>query len=143
MHYDEKSGNVFCRFHVDPRFPNRWREPPYYATIKRMSLCGLRGELDGQRFQTVVSIKGKWTIILPHRECEYQPGIVLPFGDHFEFVACKNDEAVKGFDEFLRTLQRAGQRARDARPDLVGGNPMALLEIAINDPEMVALIKKG
>jgi hypothetical protein len=61
------------RFHVDPQHPNRWREEPYYSKIKTLARIGLEGSL----FQTVVSIRGRWTLILPDQEieCDMLPGL--------------------------------------------------------------------
>jgi hypothetical protein len=41
---------------------------------KLIALKALRGEIVTERWtQTVVSIAGEWTIILPHRELELRP----------------------------------------------------------------------
>jgi len=94
IHPDKLSGNVFLRFNVDPRYPGRWREEPYYSRIKQLALVALRGELitdrsstrTGKVVQTIVTVDDKWTIVLPHRELPYQPGVMLRMGENeFEY----------------------------------------------------------
>lgn len=137
----EDNGAIIARFHVDPRFPNRWREEPYYSKIRRFALAGLRGELDGRQFQTIVSIKGKWTLILPHKEVPYSPGITMPFGpDHFEFLPCKTNDDVRKLDGFLRLMRDAGTRARRAHPAL---DPLALMEVVARDPQLLSELEKS
>ena len=52
---------LVMRFHVDPRYPNRWREEPYYSQIKRMALQGLRGDWGAQIFM-VISLKADFAV---------------------------------------------------------------------------------
>ena len=44
---DTDTGDPVINFHVDPRTPEVWRRPPYYAAIKYIALCGLRGGMLG------------------------------------------------------------------------------------------------
>jgi hypothetical protein len=140
-----KDGHIFLRFIVDPQYPNRWREAPYYSQIKQLALRGLHGELllGGTRCLTVVSIRGKWTLILPNKEIEYRSGVVVPVSDdQFELLPCKTDEQVTQLKEFLHATRRAGARARRAYPEIAHENPLALLNVIAADPEIIALLEK-
>jgi len=47
----------------------------------------MRDSASGEMVRTIVVIKGEWTLILPHREIKYGPGVVLRTGDDsFEFL---------------------------------------------------------
>src|SRR5262249_32408898 len=134
VHYDKKAVAYFVRIIVDPRCPNRWREQPYYSDIKQITLRALQGKIvPDMMVQTVIAISGKWTkIVMPHREIDYSPGVVLPFGDdHFEFVPCKNDEAVRVLDKKLTAL-------RQAKKDFPNASIPELLEIA-SIPELLEI----
>jgi hypothetical protein len=122
LYKHKDDGNTYCRFHIDPAFPNRWREEPYYSWIKRGALAGLQGTLfDGQPFLTVVSLRGKWTLILPHRETAYERGAILRFGEcHFEYFKCQDEAAT---EVFLRQLDPRKRRCPASRGETsaVGG----------------------
>lgn len=49
-------GKKFITFIVDPDYPNRWRQPPYFADIKVVAKAGIDGLL-GEKWTTVVMIK--------------------------------------------------------------------------------------
>ena len=51
--------------HVDPAFPNAWREEPYYGMLKRFS----RDAVDAEG-QVVVYLKKRVIVILPDRDVE-------------------------------------------------------------------------
>ena len=72
-------------FHVDPAYPERWREKPYYQGIKLMARRGLCG-MNGRFWQTIVVIGTRRLIVLPNREVAYGPGINVRVGDEFEFI---------------------------------------------------------
>lgn len=77
---------LFMRFTVDPGYPTRWRERPFYDVIKQMAREGLRG-VDGLHFKTVVSINGKWTLILPDREIPHGAGVLVRLSTgKYEFI---------------------------------------------------------
>jgi hypothetical protein len=46
---------IVC-FIVDPDYPLRWREEPWFSDIKHMAKRGLEG-VDGQKWTTIVLIK--------------------------------------------------------------------------------------
>lgn len=80
------SGELFMRFTVDPGYSTRWREPPYYQAIKTAARTGLRGWHD-QYWRTVVSVDGKWTLVLPDKEVPYGPGRIVKLAPHmWEFA---------------------------------------------------------
>src|SRR5262249_15880857 len=105
-HRDKGTGVYTVRILVDPRHPHRWRHQPYYSDSKQIAVTALRnGFAQGRVTQTVIVIGDKWTkIVMPHRQVDYGPGIVLPpledgpGLDRFEFVPCKDSEAVKELD---------------------------------------------
>jgi hypothetical protein len=47
---------AYVAFIVDPDYPNRWREEPYFSDIKKLAQAGLTGRL-GQKWITIVMIK--------------------------------------------------------------------------------------
>jgi hypothetical protein len=47
--------NAYVAFVVDPAYPNRWREEPWFSDIKKMAKAGLQG-LSGQKWTTVILI---------------------------------------------------------------------------------------
>jgi hypothetical protein len=52
---DEK-GKAYIAFVVDPDYPLRWREEPWFSDIKAIGRAGLRG-LAGQTWRTFVMIR--------------------------------------------------------------------------------------
>jgi hypothetical protein len=142
---DEEHSVVLLRFHVDPQYPNRWKEEPYYSAIKHLALRGLRGELlpGGKQCLTHVIVKSRHTLILPHKEIPTQPGIILRVGENqFELLPCDTDEKLARVSEVLGVMERAGRRAGQAYPEIARQNPFALLGVVARDPEMVALMAK-
>src|SRR5262245_3163205 len=138
-----ENGKAFLRFTVDPHHPNRWREEPYYSTIKKYALQGLRGELlrTGEQCTTIVILKGKSTLILPDKEIPYQPGLILPLDDdQFEFLPCNKELA--RLTEFLIVTKRAANEAGRAYPEIAHQNLLVLLDVITQDAEIVALIAK-
>lgn len=141
FHIDDETKNMFLRFHIDPRTPNRWREEPYYSHIKKCTLAGLLGKIvKDQMIQTVVSINGEWTLIMPTREFKYAPGMVMRTGDtSFEFVPCKSNEAVKELQKTLGVLHEVAMDIRASHPEITrafASNPMAALELMGRDPRI-------
>ena len=51
-------GASYVAFIVDPAYPNRWREKPYFSDIKAIAAAGIKGRL-GKKWTTVISIKGE------------------------------------------------------------------------------------
>lgn len=49
-------GTDYVAFVLDPSYPNRWREEPYFSDIKTMAKAGLEGRL-GKKWTTIVVIK--------------------------------------------------------------------------------------
>jgi hypothetical protein len=76
---------------VDRRYPNRWREEPYYSDIRQIALNGLS---NGIQFATRVVVGEQSWLILPHREVEFADGdygVVVPVGpDKFEWIKTKS-----------------------------------------------------
>jgi hypothetical protein len=46
----------YIAFVVDPSYPNRWREEPWFSGIKEMAKVGIEGKL-GKKWTTMVVIK--------------------------------------------------------------------------------------
>src|SRR5262249_8611375 len=130
---------TFLRFTVDPHHPNRWREEPYYSTIKKYALQGLRGELlrTGEQCITIVVLKDKRILVLPQKEIPYQRGLLLSVGDdQFEFLPC--NEEVARLTEFLSAISRA----QKADPAIAHQDLFAVLDAIAEDPEVVALVAR-
>ena len=49
-------GKKYVSFIVDPAYPNRWREEPYFKDIKEIAQAGHDGRL-GEKWSTLVVIK--------------------------------------------------------------------------------------
>jgi hypothetical protein len=58
-----------CVFTVDPGYPDRWRESPYYDQIKVISLKGLTAAEPAKFFYTAVHTTRKW-LILPNKDVD-------------------------------------------------------------------------
>jgi hypothetical protein len=137
--HKNKDGKNICRFHVDPAYSNRWREEPYYSQIKRTSLIGLRGDL-GFYYQTIVSIRGKWTMILPQEEREWGPGIAYHVGDEeFKFVRCENYAHAKLVHELMSAYQSTITKVHTKNPELAGDE---LMTRVVSDQSFVKLMKE-
>ena len=102
-----------------------------------------RGGIGGEIVQTVISIRGEWTLILPHREIKYQPSVVLRIGDDsFEAIPFKSEaDAIKLGDK-LKVLEDVIRKAAAANPDLARANPFAVLAIAVQDLRLQAMVKE-
>lgn len=100
-------------FNVDKRFPNRWREEPYFTDIKEFAVSGLEGSglmgAPGFRFQTYVNVGEKKYLILPHREVDTsgKPGMIMQTGRHsFEWFEAKSHEAAVEAIRFMDGMDR-------------------------------------
>jgi hypothetical protein len=113
---------VVMRFHVCPHSPDRWREEPYYSTIKSISLLGLRGH-EGANWFTIVTV-GSYLpgiLVLPHREVVWGPGVMMALGpDRFEYVRnqYQDVEAALQLNDLLANVQSLIIQAREANPKL-------------------------
>ena len=58
----EMDGHRF-RVNVHPKYPNRWREEPYYSTLKSIAKS-----LDPGEAQLIICVGKKTTVILPNEE---------------------------------------------------------------------------
>ena len=60
----EDGGNRIA-LHVDPSFPLRWREEPYFGTIKKWAVDAVE-----RRRQVIVYIKDRAIVVLPNKEID-------------------------------------------------------------------------
>lgn len=51
-----EDGKKYISFVVDPAYPNRWREEPYFSDIKHIASAGIDGRM-GEKWTTLVRIK--------------------------------------------------------------------------------------
>jgi hypothetical protein len=112
--------NAMMRFHVCPHTPDRWREEPYYGVIKSCSLRGLRG-YEGDHWFTIVTVGHHHPgfLVLPHREVECQPGLLIPLGpDRFEYVPERDREAALKMNDLFANLQGLMIQTREAKPEI-------------------------
>ena len=49
------NGKKYISFVVDPGYPNRWREDPYFSDIKKIAQAGIDGRL-GEHWLTLVMV---------------------------------------------------------------------------------------
>jgi hypothetical protein len=134
--HQEKDTGLLLRFHVDPRVPNRWREEPYYTTIKRFSLRGLRG-VNGTKYQTIVTVKGERTLILPHRETPYTPGVILRMDDDFEFLSCASTTQQKE----CRPISMSSAMPPQQQGSGCGISTRTCRTLLSEDPEFIATLE--
>jgi hypothetical protein len=57
-----EAGVKVVSFVVDPDYPLRWRQEPWFSDIKTIALAGLEGR-QGMRWTTIVLIKGEKIIV--------------------------------------------------------------------------------
>ncbi len=94
---------------VDRRFPNRWREEPYFSQIKQFSIDGLERHAPPLNYRTYVVVgERKWLIAgdLIVEDAEF--GITLPLGEHkFKFIQLQNEAEVERLDRALTQMRNA------------------------------------
>jgi hypothetical protein len=62
--YMEGEGNRIA-IHVDPSYPLRWREEPYYSRIKQWSVFAADNPA-----QVVIYVKNRVTVVVPNKEID-------------------------------------------------------------------------
>jgi len=73
------------RIEVDKRYPNRWREEPYYNQICELALDGLKSE----KFKTVVRVGDDRFLVLGNRIIKNPPSggrVVQTAPDVFDYM---------------------------------------------------------
>lgn len=55
-----RAGKLIVVFSVDPDWPSRWREEPWFSDIKKIAKAGLGG-----KWTTVVLVKGERIVVGP------------------------------------------------------------------------------
>ncbi len=132
----DEVGNETVLFHVDRRYPNRWREPPYYAAIKALAAHGLRLGANGRpAFFTEVRVGDRCFAVLLDREVETDQdsrGVVMLGADgECRYIHCDSAEdaervmegnravfaAIKANPELRRRLEAVRDEVR-ANPQL-------------------------
>src|SRR5262249_25463728 len=97
----EGTDNSRLAVHVDPSFPGRWEEEPYYSQIRRIAV-----RLDGQGRQLVVHAGKIATMVMPNKKVvlgEYGPDDVFitqrratPFGMDWSVLHLRESEIPPG-----------------------------------------------
>lgn len=79
VHTVVKPNDISCVvFVVDPNYPNRWREEPYFSDIKKTAELGLSGKL-GEKFATLIVLKNEQIPIIKDRAIKlHQPANMPP-----------------------------------------------------------------
>jgi hypothetical protein len=67
--WDEKYQMPIMQLKVHPDYPNRWREEPYYSSIKRMAVIGL---LQPEIILVQVSCNDDLFVIYPTRDIHHK-----------------------------------------------------------------------
>ena len=100
-------GGENVRFAVDPNYPNRWREAPYYQTIKNIARVGLTGRL-GFQYKTLVDVGERTWIVLPNKEVKLNgPYVALQVGpDSWEVINFPDEESAKRYLTELEEFDR-------------------------------------
>ena len=60
-----EDGKMIINFVVDPAYPNRWREEPWFSDIKKVAKAGLPKNASRETWITIIAIKDEIIPILP------------------------------------------------------------------------------
>jgi hypothetical protein len=90
--------------HVDPGFPNKWREEPYYGQIKSWSEFAVDNDA-----QVVVYVKNRAIVVLPNKETDL--GNVRP-EDHI-YVGERSDLPFRDWDAWVVPYESIPPEKRD------------------------------
>jgi hypothetical protein len=86
---------VVLAFVVDPSVPDRWREAPFYRTIKAAARAGLTAP-DGFNFCTQVHVGHRFWVVLPDDDVDITgPG-------KWEVLKFSSIEKARGFMQYLQ-----------------------------------------
>ena len=105
IHETAQHGERRITINVDRRYPERWREEPYYSDIRQLALSGLE---QSDRFTTRVVVGVRSWLILPHREIELSVGdceLVIRVGPNkFEWVKTRSKADNEQLIAMMETL---------------------------------------
>jgi len=108
-------GNNVLSINVDRRFPNRWREGPYFSDIKGIALRGLDSGVTGPKFLTWIFVGERRFLILPHQEIEIakgeHAGVIMKVGPgQYERIRIKSkahgEQLIEGMHKLLEEVDR-------------------------------------
>jgi hypothetical protein len=93
---------------IDPGYPNRWKEEPWFSDLKSLSRSGLDGTNKIGRFLTIIVIGGnrRW-VILPNKVVPFKAdqGLVMRVGkDQWEMIETDDPNGVR--EKFRATEYR-------------------------------------
>ena len=94
-------GKRMIRFVVDPGYPNRWREEPWYHVIKSVAKNGMG------IWQTVIEVGDRNWIVFPNKEVEVKPGpgmSVRVAEEAWEYIPCESQEHLMKLKEGMDQL---------------------------------------
>jgi len=114
-------------FHVDPGFPNRWREEPWHSQIRRLAGEGL----SKRRWQTVIKVGSRRWIILPNKDVEmeedWQAGVPLPVGENeWEYLPFDSKEKAQEFAKRLGQMSAWMNQLSDEERAIYGAQLQAM-----------------
>jgi hypothetical protein len=93
-------------FVVDPSFPGRWREEPYYSVIRQCAYRGLAAR-GAAHCWTYIRIAQRALLVLPHEEVDVADSLhtVVQTGEaRWEVLCFENDDEAR---EFAREFDEA------------------------------------
>jgi hypothetical protein len=90
--------------HVDPSFPLKWREEPYFSRIKNWSVFAVDHDA-----QVIIFVKNRVTVVLPNKEIEL--GEAEP-DDHI-MVGELNVPFGRDWDAYIRRAKDIPAEERD------------------------------
>jgi hypothetical protein len=103
------AGTVF-HFMVDPGSPNRWREAPYYQTIKQVAVNGLAAS-GASHFMTFVLLNPKASfLILPTKDFKTYPGEPLMTVNESGVWDVRSFPTAEARNEYAAAMQRDASR---------------------------------
>jgi hypothetical protein len=84
---------------IDPGYPNRWKEEPWFSDLKSLSRSGLDGSNKVGRFLTIIVTGGeRQFIILPNKVVRFKhgQGLVMRVGeDRWEMIETDDPNGVR------------------------------------------------
>ena len=114
-------------FHVDPGFPNRWREEPWHSSIREASQRGL----ENGTFTTFLLDGKRRLLILPNKDVEmeedWQAGVPLPVGENeWEYLPFDSKEKAQEFAKRLGQMSAWMNQLSDEERAIYGAQLQAM-----------------
>jgi hypothetical protein len=147
-----RSGNLY-EIIVDPGFPGRWREEPWYSDIKGLSRMGLTGGgKSGLTWRTKVTVGQQQWLVLPDYEvkvADSDAGIILPIGEEngetlFRYLKCKDEAMAQKLLTVMGTIRSWAQNASEEdRASLLADIQAEVGETGVSEADVARLMMQA